>query len=160
MSNNRADQYIAQLLEGIYNAFPLNFVAAFRTPVASLVCEITVHIDLLSIFHQEHLVTEHTIKNRPNYSEIKFLVFTYRDIYTERWSDHYTVTENWPQWLKCKSLDISHRGKWGVFIMKGYQGWILLTGKSLPQIGQSKHQKVCLGNPMDLSHFCGFWAKD
>lgn len=83
--------------------------------------KITVHINLLSTFDQEHLVTVYTNqKNRPKHPEIKLLVFIYIDVYMEKWPDRYMVTENWPQSVKHKSLDKSHIGKWGVFIGKRY----------------------------------------
>lgn len=42
--------------------FHLIFVAALRTQLATLMRKITVHINLLSTFDQEHLVTVYTNK--------------------------------------------------------------------------------------------------
>lgn len=157
MAKTRADQCIEQLIKGFIWLFHLTFVAALRTHLAPLMHKITVHINSLSIFDQEHLVTLHAIKqNRPKHPEIKLLVFIYIDVYMDRWPDHYMITENWPQWVKLESLDKSHIGKWGVLIRKRYQGWILLIAKALLQTSQSEHQKVCWDNPMDLSHIPRF----
>lgn len=65
--------------------FHLIFVAALRTQLATLMRKITVHINLLSTFDQEHLVTVYTNqKNRPKHPEIKLLVFIYIDVYMEK----------------------------------------------------------------------------
>lgn len=61
------------------------FVAGLQTHLSALMHQITIYINLLSIFDQAHLVTMiQSKKTRPKHQEIKLGVFIYTDVYMKR----------------------------------------------------------------------------